>query len=198
MAAEAHNPFWDFSLAVWGREAVEPACLDLQERHGLDVNLLLFCGWAGRRGRVLDDADIARLIEAARPWREATVLPLRKLRKWLKGQSVAPGAAAGRLRERIKGDELQAEAIQQDLFVEVMPVPDGTGGPVPDGTGGPVPDGTGGPAVTVANMAAYFAALGIAPDAGDTAHLANVLRGCHPELLPLEAVWLLAGDTKER
>ena len=42
-------------------------------------------------------------------------------------------------------------------------------------------------------MAAYFAALGIAPDANDTAHLANVLRGCHPELLPLEAVWLLAG-----
>lgn len=182
MTAEAHNPFWDFSLTVWGREAVEAACLDLQERHGLDVNLLLFCGWAGRRGRALDDAGIARLIEAARPWREATVLPLRRLRKWLKDQSVAPGAAAGRLRERIKADELQAEAIQQDLFVEALPVPEGAGGP----------------AVTVANMAAYFAALGIAPDAGDTAHLANVLRGCHPELLPLEAVWLLAGDTKER
>ncbi len=177
MAAEAHNPFWDFSLAVWGRAAVEPACLDLQERHGLDVNLLLFCGWAGRRGRALDDADIARLIEAARPWREATVLPLRRLRKWLKGQSVAPGAAAGRLRERIKGDELQAEAIQQDLFIEALPVPVGAGGPV----------------VTVANMTAYFAALGIAPDTSDTAHLANVLRGCHPELLPLEAVWLLSG-----
>ena len=181
MAAEAHNPFWDFSLAVWGREAVETACLDLQESHGLDVNLLLFCGWAGRRGRALDDADIARLIEAARPWREATVLPLRKLRKWLKGQSVAPGAAAGRLRERIKDDELQAEAIQQDLFVEALPVPDGTGGP----------------AVTVANMAAYFVALGIAPDTNDTAHLANVLRGCHPELLPLEAVWLLAGHAHD-
>ncbi len=177
MAAEAHNPFWDFSLAVWGREAVEQACLDLQERHGLDVNLLLFCGWAGRRGRALEDADIARLIETAHPWREATVLPLRKLRKWLKGRPVAPGAAAGRLRERIKEDELQAEAIQQDLFVEALPVPDGAGGP----------------AVTVANMAAYFAALGIAPDANDTAHLANVLRGCHPELLPLQAVWLLAG-----
>ncbi len=196
MAAEAHNPFWDFSLAVWGREAVEAACLDLQERHGLDINLLLFCGWAGRRGHALDDAGIARLIEAARPWREATVLPLRRLRRWLKDQSVAPGVAAGRLRLRIKEDELQAEAIQQDLFVEAMPVPDGTGGPVPDGTGGPVPEAAGGPAVTVANMAAYFAALGIAPDAGDTAHLANVLRGCHPELLPLEAVWLLAGYTK--
>jgi hypothetical protein len=42
-------------------------------------------------------------------------------------------------------------------------------------------------------MAAYFAALGLVRDAGDTAHLASVLRGCHPDLLPLEAVWLLAG-----
>ena len=77
MAAEAHNPFWDFSLAVWGREAVEPACLDLQERHGLDVNLLLFCGWAGRRGRALDDADIARLIDEKLNQTRTKVIKLR-------------------------------------------------------------------------------------------------------------------------
>ena len=171
------NPFWDFSLAVWRREAVEPACLALQERRGLDVNLLLFCGWAGRRGRALDEADIGRLIEAARPWREATVLPLRRLRKWLKAQSAAPGDAAERLRARVKEDELRSEAIQQSLLAQAVPVPDGKGGPV----------------VTAANMAVYFAALGIAPGTHDTAHLASVLRGCHPELLPLEAVWLLAG-----
>ncbi len=176
MAAEAHNPFWDFSLAVWGRAAVEPACMALQERHGLDINLLLFCGWAGRRGRALGEADIDRLIAAARPWREATVLPLRRLRDWLKEQSVAPAEAAGRLRARIVADELVAEAIQQHFFTEAVAVPEGKGEP----------------AVTVANMAAYFDSLGIARDTSDTANLAAVLRGCHPELLPLEAVWLLA------
>ncbi len=176
----ARNPFWDFSLAVWGREAVEPACLALQARHGIDVNLLLFCGWAGRRGRALDAADFGRLIEAVRPWRDAAVLPLRGLRVWLKTQSVtppgAPDAAAEALRERIKACELEAEAIQQALLVAAIAVPEGKGEP----------------ALTAANLSSYFAALGIAPEADDTADLADVLRGCHPELPPLQAVWLLS------
>jgi len=177
----ARNPFWDFSLAVWGREAVEPACLELQARHGIDVNILLFCGWAGRRGRALDAADLDSLIEAARPWRDAAVLPLRGLRVWLKTQSVtspgAPDAAAEALRERIKVCELEAEAIQQALLVAAIAVPEGAGGP----------------ALTAGNMSRYLGALAIAPGADDTAALADVLRGCHPGLRPLEAVWLLSG-----
>ena len=183
--AAARNPFWDFSLAVWGRAAVEPACLALQARHGIDVNILLFCGWAGRRGRALDEADLGRLIDAARPWREAAVLPLRALRIWLKTQTVTPaGAPAGSaeaLRARIKACELEAEAIQQALLVAAIVVPEGA-----------VSGGGGAPALTAANLSTYFAALGIAPGADDTAELADLLRGCHPELRPLEAVWLLA------
>ncbi len=176
MAAPEHTTLWDFSLAVWGREAVEPACLALQERHGLDVNLLLFCAWAGRRGCALGAEDIDRLIEVARPWREAAVLPLRRLRTWLKDQTVAPAEAAEGLRTRIKEDELRAEAVEQRLFAEALALGDGQAAP----------------ALTAGNMAAYFAALGVARDATDTADLAAVLRACHPELLPLEAIWLLA------
>ena len=174
------NPFWDFSLAVWGREAVAPACLALQTRHGIDVNILLFCGWAGRRGRALDAADLGRLIDAARPWREAAVLPLRALRTWLKTQTVTPAGAptepAEALRARIKACELEAEAIQQALLVAAIAVPEGKGAP----------------ALTAANLSTYLAALGVTPGADDTADLADLLRGCHPELRPLEAVWLLA------
>ncbi len=177
----ARNPFWDFSLAVWGREAVEPACLALQARHGIDVNILLFCGWAGRRGRTLDAADLGRLIDAARPWREAAVLPLRALRIWLKTQAAAPGGPAEALRVRIKACELEAEAIQQALLVAAIAVPEGA-----------VSGGGGAPALTAANLSTYFAALGIVPGADDTADLADLLRGCHPELRPLDAVWLLA------
>ncbi len=172
----ADNPFWDFSLAVWGREAVEPACLALQARHGIDVNILLFCGWAGRRGRALNVADLGVLIEAARPWRDSAVLPLRELRVWLKTQQVAPGAAAKALRERVKACELEAEAIQQALLIAAIAVPEGSGEA----------------AVTAGNLSRYFGVLGIAPNPDDTAALADVLRGCHPELPPLDAVWLLS------
>ena len=51
--------------------------------------------------------------------------------------------------------------------------------------------GGGAPVLTAGNLSSYFAALGITRDVNDTAELADVLRGCHPELRPLEAVWLL-------
>jgi uncharacterized protein (TIGR02444 family) len=172
----ADTPFWDFSIAVWGREAVEPACLALQARHGVDVNILLFCSWAGRRGRALDAADLGRLIEAIRPWRDAAVLPLRELRVWLKSQQVAPSATAKALRERIKACELEAESIQQTLLITTIEVPEGSGEA----------------AVTAGNLVRYFGVLGIEPAADDTAELADVLRGCHPELPPLDAARLLS------
>ncbi|HEY9550471.1 MAG TPA: TIGR02444 family protein, partial [Kiloniellaceae bacterium] len=52
--APEETPFWQFSGAVYARRGVAEACLALQQRHGLDVNLLLFCAWAGSNGRRLD------------------------------------------------------------------------------------------------------------------------------------------------
>ena len=45
------HPFWEFSLRVYGNGGVPTACLALQERHAIDVNLLLFCAWIGESGR---------------------------------------------------------------------------------------------------------------------------------------------------
>ncbi|MGI9492931.1 MAG: TIGR02444 family protein, partial [Geminicoccaceae bacterium] len=44
------SPFWDYSLSLYGRPGVEQACLELQRRHGLNVNLLLFAFWLADRG----------------------------------------------------------------------------------------------------------------------------------------------------
>ena len=56
--------FWAFSLEVYGRPGVAPACLALQDRHGLDVNLLLFCCWAASQGVTLDQRTLAAAEEA--------------------------------------------------------------------------------------------------------------------------------------
>ncbi len=169
------NPFWDFSLAVYGREGVAPACLALQDRHGLDVNLLLFGLWAGTRGRALAAAELDGLIAAARPWQQGVVAPLRAARRWLKGQRPVPGQSAAILRGAIKERELDAEAIEQAiLFGQVS-----------------IPAGPGAPASAAANLARYLSVLGIAPDTDDTARLATLLRAGFPELAPPDAVRLL-------
>ena len=56
--------FWSFSLRIYGAPGVEPACLDLQDRFGADVNLALYCLWIGR---ALTPQALARALEAAAP-----------------------------------------------------------------------------------------------------------------------------------
>jgi uncharacterized protein (TIGR02444 family) len=36
------DPFWRFSLDLYGRPGVAPACLALQDEAGADVNLVLY------------------------------------------------------------------------------------------------------------------------------------------------------------
>ena len=58
-AAEAAASFWAFSLEFYARPGVAEACLALQDRHGLDVNILLLCCWLGWSGRGrLSPADL--------------------------------------------------------------------------------------------------------------------------------------------
>lgn len=111
------NAFWRFSLAVYAAPGVMPACLELQDRFGLDVNLLLFCCWAGAaRGVALSEPDIAEATAAAQEWRESVVAPLRTLRRRMKTMAAMHDPAAATLRNRIAALELDAEQIQQAML----------------------------------------------------------------------------------
>ena len=116
------NPFWDFSLSVYARSGVPAACLDLQDRRGLDVNVLLFAAWAGLGcGVRLSAEELARADSAIAPWRAEVVRPLRAVRRRVKGEDAA-------LYEQLKAAELAAERIQQDRLFAVSgltPVPGG-------------------------------------------------------------------------
>lgn len=170
------NPFWDFSLTIYPRPGVAEACLALQERHGLDVNLLLFCCWAGARGRALTGAELARLVAAARPWQEGVVKPLRAARRWLKTQATAPGELAGPLRGRIKEQELAAERIEQQVLAGCL---------LPDA-------GEPSPGAAAANLRLYLSAALIRPRGVDLADLGLLLTACFEGLTMAEAKRRLA------
>src|ERR1700741_5560895 len=87
--------FWNFSLQLYGRPGVGPACIALQDGLGLDVNLLLYCCWHGRENRALSEKDIHRAIAASEGWQREVVQPLRAVRRRLKA-GVAPVSAAAR------------------------------------------------------------------------------------------------------
>ncbi|CAO3417910.1 TIGR02444 family protein [Azospirillum argentinense] len=118
----SENPLWDFSLAVYGRPGVSAACLDLQDRLGQDVNLLLFAAWGGMACNAdLPAGELARIDSAVAPWRDEVVRPLRAVRRRAKGEDDA-------LYKRLKAVELEAERVQQDrLFAlsGLTPTPGG-------------------------------------------------------------------------
>jgi uncharacterized protein (TIGR02444 family) len=116
------EPFWDYSLALYRQPAVEAACLDLQRRHGLDVNLLLLCCWLASRGVPVGCSEVTRLEARVQDWHAEVVRPLRALRQRLRvrlagglpeGVAAAWPQLAGTLRESILALELDAEHVEQ-------------------------------------------------------------------------------------
>ena len=123
-----HEPFWDFSLRTYGTPGVPEACLALQDGLGADVNLVLYCCWAGGRAAPLDDTAFDRAFAFSGEWAGRVVRPLRAVRRWMKqtgcGSGPMDAAACLALRERIKGVELEAEKLQQ-LALASLPLPPG-------------------------------------------------------------------------
>ena len=109
------HPFWDFSLEIYGSKGVAPACLALQERHGVDVNFLLFCLWLGASGSGAASAQAIRQThDRVAIWHKDIVRQLRAVRKRLK-EDLGPvdTSLAESLRERIQNIEIDAEHIEQ-------------------------------------------------------------------------------------
>lgn len=122
--------FWRFSLALYRRPGIAPACLALQDRCGLDVNLLLFCLFQARRGRALSPSDLRRAMQRAAPIQSGIIAPLRAARRALKRQAdladPALAAAATRLRRALLRHELAAEHFQQAALSGLrLPAPTG-------------------------------------------------------------------------
>ena len=117
---ETAEPFWSFTLAFYGRPGVSPACIALQDRHGLDVNLVLYACWVGLSGRGrLAAADLARAAELNAPWRGRVIETLRAARRALREEDRRGPILE--LYEAAKAAELAAERIAQRRLQTLAP-----------------------------------------------------------------------------
>jgi uncharacterized protein (TIGR02444 family) len=105
------NPFWQFSQQAWKAADTAGLCLQLQQQHDCDVNLLLWLGWRSAQGEQVTTSELEQMGMLVEPWRRQVILPLRGVRNGL-GKDVAHGV----LRERLLAAELEAERIQQELM----------------------------------------------------------------------------------
>lgn len=159
------NPFWTFSLQLYARIGVAPACLALQERHGVDVNVLLYCVWLGvERGLAIDDADAARITHSVAGWNDDVVVRLRSLRTGLRVDARgAPRQLSDALRNDIKRAELDAERIEQQiLFTQSW---------------SDAPGATRSTPIARENVYAYLKSLGIQPNSDDDEEVGTILVG---------------------
>jgi uncharacterized protein (TIGR02444 family) len=112
--------FWDFSIAIYGKDGVQDECLTLQDQFGINVNLLLFCAFAGAvYGAALTADDIASARQEVSAWHNDIIGPLRAVRRRLKTIELRdPDAAkaATDLRSQVKTAELDSERIEQVML----------------------------------------------------------------------------------
>src|SRR5690349_20017302 len=169
------HPFWNFSLELYAGESVAEACLDLQERRGCDVNILLFCCWLGASGRSTLTAERLRVIlKASDLWQAEIVRPLREVRKRLKEQPwiAAPPETVDATRRRVADAELAAEHAEQLKLAALHASPADRDRPLEKRL-----------RTVVGNLGVYAVCLGVTPDDEDRQAVAALVAATFPEAL---------------
>jgi uncharacterized protein (TIGR02444 family) len=167
------HPFWDYSLALYRQSGVEAACLAMQDRRGLDVNLLLLCCWAAAAGLPpLTERQLREAIALAGPWTQAVVGPLRKLRRQLRaGHRPFPAPQVEAVRKRVLSAELDAEHAAQLQLAGLVGKVDPAATPARDAAAARLAAG---------NLAHYLRQRDVVPEAADVAALAILLEAAFP------------------
>lgn len=173
------HPFWNFSLELYAGEVAE-ACLDLQERRGCDVNILLYCCWLGASGRPTLTADRLRtILKASDAWQAEIVRPLRAVRRLLKDRPwpEAMPETVDAVRRRVADAELAAEHAEQIKLASLHSPPADRDRPVEKRL-----------RAAVGNLGVYAVCLGVVPDAKDRAAVVSLVKGTFPMLTSDEIV----------
>jgi uncharacterized protein (TIGR02444 family) len=114
--------FWEFALGCYARPGVAPCCVALQDEHGANVMLLLYCAWRAQCGVCVRGASLRRAMARLEPLDGHLVRPLRAARRATRRAADAlgsPSLAAGA--DRLMKAELAAERCQARLLVAGAP-----------------------------------------------------------------------------
>lgn len=166
MAVEMEsNPFWDYSVALYGRPGVSRACLELQESLGADVNLVLFCFWWAASGRAeLEPAAFDSVVEQASRWHDDVVRPFRQARRAAKqGAPQLTATEAQAVYREVLRTELLLERAEQALIARAADAMVAAGITKPQG-----------PDSAARGLERYFARIGASPGPGDDAAVAVI------------------------
>jgi len=118
------SAFWAWALEAYARPGVADACLELQDRHGQNVPLVLWVVWAGRHA---GGGDLERGAALAARW-ETAAGALRSVRRRLKSDLPdLPSATREAFRVQVKAIELEGERVLMTAL-EDLPSTPGTGG----------------------------------------------------------------------
>jgi uncharacterized protein (TIGR02444 family) len=116
------SAFWTFSLGFYRQVGVPDACLELQDRCGVDVNIVLFLLWSATLRRRLEVSQTRALADRVRGWQNDVVMPIRNLRRLLKTPPpLLDQGTAELFRAKIKAVELESERLQQEAMFALAP-----------------------------------------------------------------------------
>lgn len=119
--AEARR-LWEFAVAIYEMVGVKQACLSIQARYGLSISLLLGAVWTGAHGYGrLGATEMETTVRRAVEWHREIIEPMRELRRRLRQPPPGLERRTERLRHQVLEQELEAERIEQRLFLEDFP-----------------------------------------------------------------------------
>ncbi|MBL4739995.1 MAG: TIGR02444 family protein [Sneathiella sp.] len=115
-------PLWDYATEIYSEKKVSDACLRLQDRHEIDVNLLLFCLWSGAFGwSTLTAIELSQALDISAGWQLPIVVPLRTVRNGLKNSSSPAGEKFKQaLRKNVLESELYAERLELKMLGKLI------------------------------------------------------------------------------
>lgn len=111
------HPFWHFSLQIYEQDLARQTLLNLQNKHGLNINLILFSCWhaATNQGQI-NKQEVKHLLATIHHWHERIIVQLRGIRDRLKHASAHEWSHT--VRQEVLATELAAEHVEQLLLTD--------------------------------------------------------------------------------